>query len=914
MKNRYRPIVRLSRPDQPAHPAYIKSILAEEILMQSSTPGGRSNIHWLQLRPDDRIEDAGMPGREPMRSQYRPPSVILNHETRWEDTENCLSWSYEPTPGEESWRRLQLIKYNARSDELKAKSKLATAEQEELDGLTELINQLATGGEGYLETAYDLLGSGASGITWGLAVANIPVTVKSTFLSRKNRSISFRLKRLEAPKDQARFNYTIEIGRGNRLYALVIGSNGNSSEFVHYKNLSPAERTALIAQREALLDDGRLTVSDLGNIALWEEQIRQLKWYAKSHGQKQLDAEDAALVTSLKKQVSDLKDSKRGLSVETQQQLKIVEDKLYYAKVKFSLQEQTKDLIGKAFDITLHFLRSGYIVIQSKDGQKVYENKLVTGGEPAGSDPKYSDSLPEGAQIVIKSDGGMWSLVYGHPLYDQVGQITTQPFEIPFSFDDDEIEWIIDGDSSMPGCDITMELVPATMFVPGTSLGGASAYQAVITLLSNSEVLDGMYNGMYTPELYFLELHIKASVVDSETVTWYSEDDYTLRGQSRVLDVMLQDDKSKTKLCTAVIGETYRHPSMVGFDKASLPMMIGGSACDIILHNLETGVHEKVITMGYASKVDRGDHVKLNLSSGIASAYSAVGNHVQISVIGCEGFLDREITAPLIGNNRYVGDYIAALARDAGLHQDLYSSLPEGGAGGCPRMKKMVPGGFPDIKPAQGVKVWEWMQEVVRKHAPRWELWSDSSGLRLTVKSLRVRDIDYSETLPTTSHYCIRRASTEAGGVGLYQDTREYYTTVQVIGAVNPVTGMRYVAKATIPQASDPRFNRSMFYIGEDRVRTLAVDESLRSYNDCLQVARDALDITSLTPNGLAPWYQKIRIDLDPSIKAGDLVKINGIKHVVDEIEYSTLNGGGQEGQQLTLVCRLAEDRRADRA
>ncbi len=197
---RYLPRARFYEKAKPSHPEFLRALLSEEMLYQSTIrPGKRDSIRWITLRPEDKIDDPGMPGREPAYSTYRPPALLLNYGIRWKHTYNKGDWSYQPSTKENEWRDLQLATYKATHYDLSQKKTPSEEDKEEIKTLNGLIEQLRAGGEGYLETGYDMLGSGVSGITWGLEVPNIPITVTSTFLSQKNRGQSFRLKRLPLP-------------------------------------------------------------------------------------------------------------------------------------------------------------------------------------------------------------------------------------------------------------------------------------------------------------------------------------------------------------------------------------------------------------------------------------------------------------------------------------------------------------------------------------------------------------------------------------------------------------------------------------------------------------------------------------------------------------------------------------------
>lgn len=912
MPRKYRPQIKVYEHERPSHAEYVRAILSDEMLYQSTMrPGKRDNIRWLTLRPEDNIDDPGLPGNESTYSTYRPPVLILNNDIRWKSTYNVGHWTYQPSPQEQDWRNLQLLEYNSQLYYLEQIQTKSDDDLAQIVTLKNLLAQLGVKGEGYLETAYNLLGSQSSGITWGLAVANIPVTVTSTFLSQKNRGQSFRLKRLEAPEGQVRHEFTLEIGNGNSLYALVIGEDGNSSSFIHYRNMKVSERALLITELNSLEDTGRLTVEDRGNILLWEQDIKRTQYDAKKAGRTAKDYTDAEnnRIESLKKRIEDLKESKRGLTQADQERKGEIEKQLYLEKEEFALMEHSKEMIGKTIDFTFHFLRAGYVVIQTEDGRKIYENRRLTGGVPAGTEPQFGDSLPPNAYMTIKSDGGMWSIVYGNPRYDSRGIVWTQPFEIPFDFDASEIEWLLEADAQNPGCRIECKLLvvraPKTLGIfriPGI-------YQIQITLDSFFDIPRNRW-GRYTPELYYVEMHIPAAVLtDTPTVVWDSEAAENMWpgiDKSRLIDLLMQDDKNRSRMCTAVIGN--------GQNEANLPVLLGGKACDIKLKNIEDDSIINVMTYGFLGRVAKGDHKTFEaFETDKIKVTTAPGNHTNLEITGCEGFLDKEMNHPLTGNNKYVGDYVRQMARDAGLPLSLYQNLPVGNAGGCPRIKRMKPGCFPDVKPSEGIRFWEYMQYIVKEHAPRWEIWVDENGLRLTLTEERLRtDIQFSTTADIDSPQRLRRQSNEGAGLELHQDLRDYWTSATFIGAVNPLNGMRYIQTERIPQATDDQFKDSMFYVGVENHYTAPTDESLKSEADCRSAARQFLNITRLTKDGLTPWTLNGTIDLDTTVKGGDIILINGLRFIIEGTEFLALNAGTRKDQQMSLMMRLAEDRKLE--
>lgn len=907
---KYLPQAIIYRDNPPEASGFTHSLMSDDIVKQTeSRPGARTNLQWMVLDPTTMIAEAGMPGYPSTFSNYHPPAIILNHTIAWKSHGSGF-WMYEPSAAEQDWRTIQLDKYQDALNALQQQDTMSPDDEEKALALEQLIKQLGYKGAGYLEFADNLLNSRNTGIAWGLGVANIPVTVTSTFYTQRNRSQSFRLKRLAATEGQVNHTFTIEIGDGNTLFALVIGDDGNSSDFIHYRPMSKSARKDLQTQLDAKLDTGRLTVDDYGQIEIWEHEIALIRYQASETSESPLSEEHAAQIKIYQNMIKERKDSKRGVLDAVQEEISALEKQLYYFKEKFSLQESTKVLLDRSVDFSIIFLRSGYIVIQSEDNRKCFRiDRLpnMRSGKRIKENtveelPTYFDILPPNSYITLKSTGGYWALVYGNPLFDSQGTFWTQEFYLSGRSPSDA-QWIIEHDSSSPGCTIAAQVVSTQQTVENDGVKSPGKHQIRVDFYSNNAVT-GEYVGAYTPELYYLELHIPAKPVSGRLVTlWDSENPRTFWSDNKtsLIDIQIQDAENRSRLSTLFIAN--------GRENAKLPLSSIGAACDISLYDPETGRTIPVVTHGFVSGVDRGDHEAFGLfGNGHLTMAGATGDQVRLEVLGCEGFLDLEIPCLITGNGVYVGDYFRLLLQDIGLPESLYASLPIGDSNGCPQIPRTHPGHLPDVRPAEGTRLWDWMKEIVRKHAHYWEIWSDETGIKLTRKFQRKRtDVWFSSSVSPDSHRALRRESTEGGGLTPTQEIRDYFTYAIFIGAIDPETGMRFVGAARIPQATDPKFKNSSFYTGIERSYTGQADDSLRSEQECIQAARDFLNITSLTPQGYTPWSLRWKADLDLSVRAGDLLQVNDLWFVIESTEFAALNSTNT-GQQMVLRGRLVED------
>lgn len=896
---RYYPRAKFVRPAAPAHPAFVMDIIASEMVAQSTfAPGRRTAIQWVELSEkgvnDKTFGDVG----EADAWKFSPPAILLNYEIKWAHTYAGRDWFYEPSKQELEYREIERTTYQAQLD--------TETNEDKKKSLERLIEQIAVDGDGYLETSYNWGGTGVAGIFWGLGVANIPTTVKSAFVNEKNRAISIRWKCLEPPEGQADYSHTIEIARGLTCYALVIGKDGNSAEFIHYRSMTARQRELKIEQMGTILDRGRLTVDDRKKILGWENEVKKIKHDAKQRptSQRKLTPQEEKQVEVLRTKIDDLKDSKRGLTPADQDLVRDIEAELYLCQpMKFNLQEESRSLLGEWVDITFQFLRSGYVVIQVNDERKVYENKRITGGVPEGAPAVFADGLPDKAQITVRSDGGKWGLLYGHPQYATVGSFWSQPFEIPFYFDiNTEPIWKIEGDATHPGTSISFELIELRAAVTRDGIPLPTRYQVRVDLNSDT-MSDRKEWGKFTPELYGLEMHIPAPPVTEPGETVYDSQvqgaNPNANSGNRITDVLFQNEKD-----SGFTGQLHVESSN---GAANLPLLIAGCAAQLSLYDREELTTLDLISHGLANVATHPRLNGLEIDEDEIDILETIGNEVVIDIGGVSGFLNKEIKQRFSSHSEYVADALIVHARDAGLPVSAYAGITPGAG---PRIEDRRPGKAPTAKASAGTTFWDAMQQLVKSHAPRWQLWEDENGLRFTSKSFRLRvDLAYNNEVPTSSKLRLRGKSGEAGGFKLTQDLRNYYTSATFVGAVNPLTGLRFTATESIPQATDRRFINSMFYTGIEKHYTAPVDENLRSEAACRLAARDHLNITPNTAQGLPPWFGTIETDFDLSVKAGDIPTVFGVKFLITKVEQGQL---GEGSHRQTVEVQLAEDKKVN--
>jgi hypothetical protein len=894
---RFLPRLRLLQPATPAQGALYRDYMVDQLRDAGYLPPSSSQgMRFIYLNKDDVLDFDGMPG---MPGKIHSSALCSQYKVVWIPTQ-AKDYTRIPSPEEKAWRDLDKAQHQARLEDIEEQLKDATGDNKteletERNAVQSILDQLNAGGYGYLRTSWNAMKTKVSGIFWGLAAPNVPVKLRLNRPLDKDRSLSFAYKRFALAPEQARDRYIIGFGNGFTQYALSIANDGNSAEFWHYRNMSAGARAKLEAQLETLLDFGRLTIADQKQILNWEIEERGIRAAANARekGKKKLTDAESARIEALQKLASDLRDSKH-LTEEQEQAKQKLEDKIFLAREAFRLQEESTDLIGKRVDVTVQFLRCGMVVVRSGKSEFIYENKRVTGLEP----PQFHTALPAKSYLTIDSAGGKWGFIFGAPEWESKSTILTAPFESFEVLHKEDFTSLLVGDlldNSKTengkvwnyGCSaqVTIEQLRA----PKTTgpIPQPGKYQVKIEFTSD---------GRYTPELYYFGLHRPASTVGAATSVWYSEDTANLKdGMNRLKDIVLQDDKRRTRLANAVITN--------GLNAANLPAMCGGLACDVELLDRETMQTIILLKHGFVMRDERGRCGTIETASGFVRV-PLVGSETVLDVTGCEQFLNRKITAPVPSDGMFPNDYVRLCCRDAGLPESLYSRIPSGDAG-YPHIPPTRPGQYPHGKPSQGCTYLAAISDTVTNHMKGAQFWSDDLGLRIDKFAVRDQPAKTYGT-PTSgvaadSRLCLR------GEFKLSQDLRDYVTSAIVIGAKDPKTGQRYSAREEIPQCFDEQFKGSPYYVGYDLPLFTSADDSLQSEAACKLAARDALHLTPQTPDGLAPQFGDIHIDYDPSLKTGDMVRIFNVKYVVDTIEFGALSND-EGGQTMSANVQLAQD------
>lgn len=843
------PRVKFFNRNRAANKAMLIDLVTKDLRRSTvMAPAKRSQIRFTKIDDDKTI-------------------ATLDYKSVWVDA-GVNRWRRLPNDLESTYRANSKATVQSELDAENAKQ----PDQQDADLITSLsaqIKQLSDGSGGYLMDAYGAMNTDTLGVFWRLAAPNIPVQLKSTFKLQKNRALCFRLQRGLKPEGQGDlYGFTIEIGNGTTLYAIEMGADGNKSTFIHYRNMTAAARETLLNQRDALLDLTRLTATDIAGINELEDLIKTTK----------AAGDNGAIVATAQSTIEDIKTQKNyNLNASQQNQLDTIENDLYLDRKQFQLQEDAESLLGRPIDITVEFLRAGYVVIRCDKSTFVYENKRLRGWKEDGQ-YGYRDGLPDKSQIVLKSDGGQFALVYGHPKYASRGELLTQPHSVPFTPNASDILISADADASNPGCDIDYQL---RTYQTATSKA-FGRYQVRVVMTGNNQ---------YTPELFSAQAHIPPPAPDAMEEIWDSQIQGAKLGSNsgnRIMDFQMQDDAARARQVTLHIDN--------GFDKANLPDSLGGLAIEVLL---QRGTDTPYTIMKSGRIVNFWNGGKIGYGS---NAVTVADGTVVMTCVGLESFLDRQIDAQLVGDGKFPNDFLRELALDAGLSDSEYADIPIGDIG-IPRIGRSMPGEKPAVQPDSKAHYWEYMQQITERHCIGRTLFYNGTSLELATAIGRDKTTSNYRNAPdvaVSDPQCIRKEiSTE-------QSLGTYITKVTCTGAEDPITGKKISYTESQPQANDKRFINTAYYVGDEIPLEINADDGMNSQRDLMLLARQRLKISALTPQGATPWMLNFPIDFDPDVRAGDIRKVFGKKCIVDSIGYSSLNSG--DGEIMNVKMQLAED------
>lgn len=783
-------------------------------------------------------------------------------------------------------------------------SKLSETERGRASGYAFLLDQLGRDGVSFLEEVPNLFDSGESGIRWNLAVPNVDVAVASSWTCEADQRQTFRIQRLNLAPGQIRSQFEIRIGNGVTLFALAL-TEGEGIEFRHYRNAtrnySLDERVSDEAewQRLALRAKGDLTGEEKQQIEAWNREIAAIKKEFGTGGNKPT-GEAAAKIEGIKKQIADLK--KRKMMTDAHRaRYNVLTKRIFIAREKVTLQEDSKSLFDKIVDVTLGFHRKGYISIRVGTGAKPGSEPFIYQIEGIAKTGKAGNILPDGSRILLKSNGGVWGAIHGLTDSPDVARLYSQPFSIPFPFD--PAEWTVtldaigqDPDEADPSQPLTVlprarvvgrveEVASQTQYANHT---GPARFRVCLDFFCTPDPKTGARD--YGSELYRATVTCKAG-----TMPPISFDKWTsAAARFPIEDVSIQADAERGPMIQLKIIDSETRP-------ANMPILGAERAAEFgLLDNRpgpNFGQYIPMIRGGTVAEPRATDVRRVTNRLGQLQHQPRIDTRRELTIKSIETLFDVPITVPLIGNSQWPGDHLFELFQMHAAPEELLAGLPLGReehiALGLSKLPTAKVGTYPSIKPNVGDSVWSYSAEIVLKHCFGFHLRRDPiRGIALERERFRQTGFAYSTSLRERDLMSVQRE------LNVWQDIAEYVTDCTFTGAFNPGIGRRYSARHIIHEATKAG---SAFYVGRHRPYFGKADNALESDVKCLLAVRQFLQMA-----GLPPWFASWKAWFEPELREGDILTLDGIRFVLVNIDAPGFSKSAE--QKGTLTGRLMDD------
>ena len=917
---------------EPTHGGFQLDLTGEEMLRQARVaPGVLRRLSLNPLSKETQFIEDPLVGQIP----FRPREISPEYTFRWLNTANKgeMAWLQIPGAEEVAQRRIartgtllmltELCEKSGRSvAEIRSLSaslreveataaktvwdttlaKLKPDERKAVAGLIIQLDELEDRGTGFLETVPNFYQTGASGVRWNFAVPNVPVRLVSSWTLQGDQKQCLRIKRLSPLPQQVKPAFKVYAGNEKTLYCLVF-SKDESVEFRHFRNLPAAQRASLEAEWERVLAEGYLTPADKLQIATWQAQIDLLKKASSAIGNGTSGGAEGVQILDLKDKIKALKESKAGLTDAMRTRADALKEKLFYQVVPITLAEDTRSLFDTDFNITLGFHRRGFVSIRLGLGADVGKEVYYYEIEGITKNNRPATILPAGSRLMIESNGGPFGVVYGVADHAERAVMATQPFEIPFQFND--ADWRVNLDAvgvKEDAASEPLQVLARCRIVPRVELVKAGAANNNGTMRINPQVrvvlefqsdanpnrgTPWYQNHDYGAELYrATAICLAGEPFDSSQIVWDSRDFWPIE------DVQLQSDPDGGSAHMLYLNDAPRRD-------LKLPTDLQNRWCELGFIDTRDGAthgqYFPIVRGGSIEKPSR-DRLRRAFKNGRFEVLPRLDGEAAFMVRGMEAWLDRPIEIPLAGNGLPPNEYIYQLCALHGAPEELLQGIPRGDLPGLERLDAARIGSPPDIKPNVGDPLLSFIRdEITLKHCYGWRLrFSPLQGIVFERAVWRdCTDVNYQSTLPTRAHLAIHDTPK------IWQDVSRYWSEAVFLGAWNPGTGKRHRADYRIWEATHRP--GSAYYVGERKRYLARPDDSLKYRHRCARACRSFQD-----QFGLPPWFTMWEAWFDLDRRTGDLIRIDGVRVVVDELSYTRFGVGAK--QMMTITARLFDD------
>lgn len=859
----------------------------------------RVNIRRVRLSNDPNADRDLAPGQTPT----TPYALLPTYEIGWYSI-LPTDFTQEPSSFELAARREAQAILQLERGSINEKTTQDADDLARLAIIKAQLAQLADNGLGYVGTIYDAMGTKAKGVWYGLAVGNVPIHWKYTKGIRPDRSISVRLKRLEAPPRQGTHEYALILGDNDKRYALVVGKD-KEIQWRHYRPMKAARREGLELQLHEALDAGRLTAADETVLAGYDAQHAQITDAAKGS---EKTPEQTARLLELKRLEERLRDDKKRLNDAARELADEIRKELYYEVVTVAVPEFIKTTVGVPLDITIEWLRRGGALITVGNNEPfVWFDSRVKKSK------KYGRMLNKGSRLEIKSTGGKWSLALGAPIYSTKSLAFSAPYTLapeaaglvvftgdcsPGPLSKVGEEYTAADLAAFPGVRVTAKVVEvsAPLRVPGLNVTLPGLYQTRLIMFSG---------GDYAAEVHNLEQILVPAVPVPTGVIYDSDQHRDQKGVSHFIDLQTAALEANSVEAKCIFRDgLIENSAGAKVRESGLPFAsLVGRIATVSLAP-ESGPKDMQVWRG---RIAEDSYDRLQSLSGdeddegesdLTPMPNAYAERV-LTVTGMEQVAAKLADAQVSLNGLELGPALRLCASLAGFQPEEYALIPDGPILGIDTLPLAALGELPTIKPDDTTTWLQFMRQVVKDHAPTYELATGDQGLYLrSLEEVNRPDLEYSEDAPSDSNLRLLK------GLSLVQNLDDFANRVVVIGAEDETTKKRIQIEERLTHSTDPRFEgRSLVFVGDDFTHVEGPNDSIDSDDKAHGLGRKVLD-----KKGRPPLYGTFHVPYRADVKEGQLIYNKGRQFVVTRKERGHINSG--EGVQvMDLSVRLCSDK-----
>jgi hypothetical protein len=461
-----------------------------------------TNREWHNIAANTNMERVDI---DPTETEPRTQALMPKWRYGTSDQLGWLEgWVNMQAPAEETAVDAARAVLQGELDELNAKTNPDDDDTKRIAELERDLTSLST--YRYWVQASNTFGDGRVSLYRSCSAPNVPYRLRSSWSLEADRPFTIFLHRCKPHEAQKDSRVRFRFGR----WALVF-SQEREVELVRYKDgklwevpEEDAEDTNPLANGrwveyqgtnfdvtdraeeaiEALRDNGRLTAADREQIADWQQELRDAKaslktnekQWAASGNQAQIDSTNAT-IANLKRQIEELRETKRGLSPEIETKIKQLEDALYAEKTTVQWAHMAESTLNVDLAVTIVPQPRGFMVLHNSVGKDYFvcEDASVT-------ETGLDGTMIGATRVQVDGNGGALWFSVGYIIPEQYAMIKSERC----SFDG----MTVAGEGTLHW-DATVS--PGTTIYGSVTKIGKTSYQWQLTMTSASGYLPFLY-------------------------------------------------------------------------------------------------------------------------------------------------------------------------------------------------------------------------------------------------------------------------------------------------------------------------------------------------------------------------------------------------------------------------------------